>query len=635
MSSIGRKKPLGEPVLEDYKFVAHRDNANMLLKEIVRLSTHIAYENHLGHKIKTIEFLDETDEINTDDLLSPLIFETLEDLPLIQAEIGIITPDISKFKEIELTGISVQDSKKLNPEGNTLMAVGCGFLSKGSPSATIFSQILLTLEEGGFVLTREPLEFNNYEVAQNNLLDIVMVKTTANEKLVLLRKRYKQTRKIITVNVANDDFKWISEVQGIMKSVAENCYPKSVRVLLVGRGYDNGLLGLINCLRQEPGGEVFQGVLIQNDDAPEFSLQNSLFTDQICQNLTINVLRDGQWGTYRHLMLKPLEPKTAHHMWVNQIVRGDLSSLQWLEGPNTSDCKHEDLVRVYYSSLNFRDVMRATGKLSMEAPGKTRLLQECVIGLELSGIDIKGKRIMSMVQNKGLSNQIICDRNMTWEVPTHWSLEEAATVPVTYGTAYYALYLRGNMKKGDKVLIHSGSGGVGLAAINVALSEGCEVFTTVGTQEKREFIRKHFPRIPETHIGNSRDTTFEQMINVYTRGRGVDIVLNSLAEEKLQASVRCLGKDGRFLEIGKYDLTSNNPLGMESFSKGISFHGVLLDNLFFASNRMKQAFKDLVQAGLDNGVIKPLYRTVFARDQLENAFRFMAAGKHIGKVSLI
>jgi len=192
--------------------------------------------------------------------------------------------------------------------------------------------------------------------------------------------------------------------------------------------------------------------------------------------------------------------------------------------------------------------------------------------------------------------------------------------------------MSGKMKKDNKVLIHSGTGGVGQAAIHLALYEECEVFTTVGSIEKRNFIRETFPSIPEDHIGNSRDTSFEEMIIRGTRGRGVDIVLNSLAEEKLQASVRCLAKDGRFLEIGKFDMVSNNPLEIFTFSKGISFYGILLDNVFSAEPEIKAITWSKIAEGLKNNAIKPLCRKVFEKDEIETAFRYMAAGKHIGKV---
>ena len=164
------------------------------------------------------------------------------------------------------------------------------------------------------------------------------------------------------------------------------------------------------------------------------------------------------------------------------------------------------------------------------------------------------------------------------------------------------------MKRGDKVLIHAGTGGVGQAAIYLALHEGCEVFTTVGTPEKRRFIRKQFPQIPEDHIGNSRDTSFEKMILEQTNGRGVDIVLNSLAGDKLLTSVNCLAWGGRFLEIGKFDLTANNPLGMECFLREVSFHGIMVNHTIEGSQEEKKDLHKYLYEGMRSGAIKPLIR---------------------------
>lgn len=232
-----------------------------------------------------------------------------------------------------------------------------------------------------------------------------------------------------------------------------------------------------------------------------------------------------------------------------------------------------------------------------------------------------------------MANIVELDKTLCWYVPDNWSMEDAATVPCVYTTCYIALYHRGEMKKGDKVLIHSGSSSIGQAAIHLALYEGCEVFTTVGTPEKREFIREMFPSIPDDHIGNSHNISFEQMVLQRTNGDGVDIVLNSLTDEKFQASVRCLGQGGRFLEIGTFDLTANNSLGMMIFLKEVSFHGILLDHLLFSTlEEEKTQLHNMVTEGLKNGAIKPLVRKVFEKDELETAFRYMTAGKHIGKV---
>jgi len=192
------------------------------------------------------------------------------------------------------------------------------------------------------------------------------------------------------------------------------------------------------------------------------------------------------------------------------------------------------------------------------------------------------------------------------------------------------------MKKGDKVLIHSGTGGIGQAAIHLALKEGCEVFTTVGTSDKRDLIKKIFPTILDEHIGNSRDTSFEQMIMQQTKCRGVDIVLNLLTEEKLIASVRCLAQNGRFLEIGKFDIVSNNPLDMSVFQKGISFYGVKIENMIIKNRdyKKKRLLFTLVENGLSDGTIKPIQAKIFSKINVEEAFRYMASGKHMGKVCL-
>lgn len=117
-----------------------------------------------------------------------------------------------------------------------------------------------------------------------------------------------------------------------------------------------------------------------------------------------------------------------------------------------------------------------------------------------------------------------------------------------------------------------------------------------------------------------------------TKGRGVDVVLNSLAEEKLQASLRCLKKGGVFLEIGKFDLASDSPFHMELLKKEASFHGIMLDQLMEGSIKAKQKLKYLIMEGIRSGAIKPLSRTVFKKNQIKEAFRFMAGGRHFGKV---
>ena len=182
--------------------------------------------------------------------------------------------------------------------------------------------------------------------------------------------------------------------------------------------------------------------------------------------------------------------------------------------------------------------------------------------MEFSGRDESGNRVMGLLAAKGLASVVDAHRDFLWSVPDDWSLQQAATAPVAYSTAFYALVVRGRIRAGETVLIHSGSGAVGQAAISIALQRGCRVVTTVGSDAKRQYLRQLFPQLSDASFADSRDSNFWRTIRKATGGRGVDVVLNSLAEDKLQSSVRLLAQHGRFLEIGKVDLSNNTPLGM-------------------------------------------------------------------------
>lgn len=102
---------------------------------------------------------------------------------------------------------------------------------------------------------------------------------------------------------------------------------------------------------------------------------------------------------------------------------------------------------------------------------------------------------------------------------------------------------------------------------------------TVGTAAKRRFLLDAFPELAEDHIGDSRSTTFEGLVCNATRGKGVHLALNSLAGDKLQATVRCLGNWGKLLEIGKYDILNHTPLDMRPMLNNVSFEGIDVDRV--------------------------------------------------------
>uniref|UniRef100_A0A8C6P2E4 Fatty acid synthase n=1 Tax=Nothobranchius furzeri TaxID=105023 RepID=A0A8C6P2E4_NOTFU len=467
-------------------------------------------------------------------------------------------------------------------------------------------------------------------------LMVVAVRKSFYGSVLFLCRSKSQSKQSLYLPVDSGDFMWVEKLKAAMADASDT------PVWLTARNTYCGIVGLVNCLRQEPGGNRVRCMFVSNlngsSASPTLQPDHESVQSVLEGDLVMNVFRDGQWGSFRHqLVSNDLKEEMTESAYVNVLTRGDLSSLRWIAAPShrlTSCSPTMQLCHVYYSSLNFRDIMLATGKLPPDAIPGDQALQHCMLGMEFSGRDPTGQRVMGLLPAKGLATIVEADGRFLWEVPVTWTLEQAASVPVVYATAYYSLVVRGRLRPGETVLIHSGSGGVGQAAIAIALSKKCRVFTTVGSTEKRAYLQKRFPQLSAESFANSRDTSFEQHVLAHTHGKGVDLVLNSLAEEKLQASVRCVARHGRFLEIGKYDLSNNSSLGMAFFLKNVAFHGILLDALFEEGNVEWDEVSQCLHEGIVTGVVQPLQTTVFQREEVEHAFRYMAQGKHIGKVLL-
>ncbi|XP_067214186.1 fatty acid synthase-like [Linepithema humile] len=571
-TSIFRRKLAEESVLKEYRFIAHRDRAEVSLQEAVMLSTHLSLEYHQVIKVNIIELIKDDDNVETDEIASPLFIDILGDLRI-------------QFVHEE----QEQDLKR---------------------------NLRSALQNNGFLLTREQ-SFTKDDIAtvEKYNLAVVLEKRTHKKHNILLKKREQSTRKTQVIHVNNYEFSWLEQLKSTLN--AENESRNVAKIILVSEKDSECLLDLVNCLRRESSGESIRGVFIQDETAPEFSFHELFYAEQLQIDLIINVLRPSKtWGSYRHLPLAPLTPKLVYHALANQLVSGDLSLFRWIEGPITPDYKENNLVHIAYSTINFRDVMIAAGKLviheicenvhdSILSCGRT---EDCKVGIEYVGVDNTEQRVMGLCDRRSISN--MCTSNMSkyscWKIPDEWSMEDAATVPCAYGTCCYALIVKANMKKSDTVLIHSGTGAVGQVAIHLAYHKGYEIFITVNC--------------------------FEQMIFSQTNGRGVDIVLNSLAEKKLHTSIRCLAKGGRFLEIGKFDFMADNLLNLSFLSKGIQFFSVMLETLSIAPEKIKAHFNKIMTANLVNKAIQSIARKIFEKDEVEAAFRYMATGKYIGKI---
>lgn len=638
------------PILERYSFVP-LDNAKQDLSKnserarlhAVSVATHLAIENSGGAlKVKVADVVDSKVPERT---LALTIQSVIESEPTLVSDVVIVTnqPTEPYVQAVGESGVRVvaKDLCAGPVESNCHLVVAYDIVS-GLNAEVSLQNLKSSIREDGFVLLEENVVGYNEAKAAKLFASLkfltVSIQHSSNKYFILLRQSIDFKAKNKTaVYITEKNYKYVDQ----LKIAMANAEKENTFVYVVGQGEELlGAVGFLNCIKNENGGKFARLVFVQDSHVEKFSFDSEFYAKQLSKDLISNVYHNGQWGTFRHLKLDvqgEVSNLQVEHAYVNALTKGDLSSLSWIEGPLSRQLldpkdKKVELCSVYYAPINFRDVMLSSGKLAADALPGDLATQDCILGLEFSGRDSTGKRIMAMVQAKSLATTCVAQSNMIWEIPEKWTMEQASTVPCVYSTVYYALVVRGKMKKGESILIHAGSGGVGQAAISVALHHGLTVYTTVGSKEKREFLKKAFPKLTDKHISNSRDTSFEQFIMRATKGHGVDLVLNSLAEEKLQASVRCLGLNGRFLEIGKLDLNNNSPLGMSVFLKNTSFHGILLDSVMEGDDETIKTVVDLVADGIKNGAVRPLPTSVFNEKQVEQAFRFMASGKHIGKV---
>lgn len=651
-----RQQAQSAPKLEKYQFVPFEnsvplsENQDKAKSQALTVLLQTVLENSSGAlKLKIAEVASGRP---VESVLAPNLKDILEREPMLSVDASIVTSAPIDTSSLDNSGIKVvQKDVTSNPiDQNLHLVVLVDAITHDKIS--LIGNAASSLKDGGFVLLEEPKGALNASKLTSTGLTVVSTQVTSTKIYALLRKPVQVSPDSTTIQISENNFDWVESVKDAMKKSETD----GSKIYLYVQGEElTGIVGMVNCLKQEPGGSGIRSVFIQDSSAPKFSL--SAYEQQLKKDLVHNVLKKNVWGAFRHLVLDHDQDGgklQVEHAYINTLTRGDLSSLRWIEGPLTyykGGDSNSELCHVYYAPLNFRDIMLATGKLPPDALPGDLAGQDCILGLEFSGRDSKGRRVMGMVAARSLATSVVADSGFLWEVPEKWSLEEASTVPVVYGTvsrtlnvvkflliyyfqSYYALIVRGGLKPGESILIHAGTGGVGQASIAIALHMGCKVFTTVSSQAKRDFLKKRFPQLNDDCIGNSRDTSFEQLVLTQTNGRGVDLVLNSLANHQLQASVRCLAIGGRFLEIGKVDLSNNSPLGMSIFLKNTTFHGILLDALFDSDSPDKREVMRLVNEGIANGAVRPLPSTVFNENQTEQAFRFMASGKHIGKVVL-
>ncbi len=289
-------------------------------------------------------------------------------------------------------------------------------------------------------------------------------------------------------------------------------------------------------------------------------------------------------------------------------------------------------IQVKSTGLNFLDLMTSLGQVVGDFLGV-----ECAGVISRVGSNVKqiaiGDRVCSLVLG-AFKTFARVSAAMIQKIPDDMSFSQAAVLPVVFATAYYALYDIARMKKGETILIHWGSGGVGQAAIQLAQLIGAEIFVTVGSTEKRDLMTKTFG-IQHDHIFSSRDMTFAQGIMRITGNRGVDVILNSMAGEGLRRSWECIAPFGRFVEIGKADIHASGKLTMFPFKKNVMFAS--LDLAFMVREdeaRLAKTLASVMELAREKKISCSTPLNIFPYGKLLHAFRLMQSGKHLGKIAL-
>jgi acyl transferase domain-containing protein/aryl carrier-like protein len=306
--------------------------------------------------------------------------------------------------------------------------------------------------------------------------------------------------------------------------------------------------------------------------------------------------------------------------------RGQLENLALMRHPRVAPGPDEVEIEVRAAGLNFRDVLNALGAY----PGDPGALgNECAgvvtaVGSNVTGLRV-GDSVISMPQG-AIATHVVSQAALTVLKPEKLSFAEAATIPVTFLTAHYALHHLGRMKRGDRVLIHAAMGGVGMAAMQIARAAGARIIATAGTSARRARAAALGAEV----TADSRSLSFDETVRSGTNGEGVDIVLNSLAGEFIPKGLGLLRPGGHFIEIGKTDVWDEARVAEEFPSLG--YHVFFLGELAVYEPQLVRSMLEDLLAGFASGALTPLPQHVFPLEQSEGAFRFMAQAKHSGKI---
>jgi polyketide synthase 12 len=409
----------------------------------------------------------------------------------------------------------------------------------------------------------------------------------------------------------------------------------SVDTLDVGPGDDlqglpgAGVWGLVRSAQSENPGRF----LLLDVDAGESSWRAlpSAVTRAFALNESQLALRDGDALVPRLTPKKPddelVPPPDVREWRLDTAGGGSLENLVMIPSPEASAPLGPGQVRVEVrgAGLNFRDVLIALdmypGKALMGGEGAGIVLE---VGPEVHGLT-PGDRVMGLFTG-GFGPVVVTDQRMLAHVPNGWSLTQAASVPIAFLTAYYALVDLAGVQRGESLLIHAAAGGVGMAATQLARHMGAELFGTA-SPGKWEALKRL--GLDEPRIASSRTLEFKERFLSETQSKGVDVVLNSLTREFMDASFELLPSGGRFIDMGKTDI--RDPDEIAAAHPGVAYQA--FDLMEAGPERIGEMLGELLKL-CESGALEPLPVKTWDVRRASDAFRYMSQARHVGKIVL-
>ena len=321
-------------------------------------------------------------------------------------------------------------------------------------------------------------------------------------------------------------------------------------------------------------------------------------------------------------------PPAGEQAWHLSVEHGGtLEALSLVPCPQASESLGPGQVRVavHAAGLNFRDVLIALGVY----PGKATIGSEGAgvvleVGPDVTDLSV-GDRVMGLIAD-AFGPVAVTDQRLMVRVPQGWSFVEAAAVPLIFLTAYYALVDVAQVEPEQALLVHAGAGGVGMAAVQLARHLGAEVYATASPEKWQALTELG---VNEGHLASSRDLDFRERFLGATSDRGVDVVLNALAGEFVDASLELLPRGGRFVEMGKTDVRDAESVAAEH--PRVRYRA--LDLLEAGPERIQEMLVGLLELFERGVLIHPPIRTWDVRRGVE-AFRCLREGRNVGKVVL-